>query len=61
MEKKTKFEGAALWIKKLQNGESYLSVRLSDGKWLQLYKNKNKEQGDKKPDFVEIQKGSKQD
>lgn len=58
---KSKFDGAALWLKKLTNGETYYSIRLSDGKWIQLYKNKNKVDGDKKPDFVENQKKAKQD
>lgn len=43
----------ALWIKKNKAGDNYFSIRLSDGSWINLFRNVDKLKGDKKPDFVQ--------
>lgn len=46
---------AAAWIKKTKKGDDYISVKLKDGTWLNLFKN-NRKNSEKSPDYTEIAK-----
>lgn len=50
------FKSAVLWIKKDLDKREYFTVRTSDGKFINLRPNPVKRPGDKKPDYVEIEK-----
>lgn len=47
---------AAAWVKKTSKGDDYLSVKLADGTWVNLFKNTYKKEGDKQPDWREGKK-----
>lgn len=55
MEKKFKPTMAA-WEKPTKNGGVYLSVKLIDGTWVNLFKNGYKKPGSKEPDWKELPK-----
>lgn len=52
MEQKQYAPEVAAWIKKDKNGNEFLSVKLKDGTWVNLFRNKFK-QSDKAPDWKE--------
>lgn len=49
----------AAWVKKTKRGDDYLSIKLKDGTYVNLFKNRYKDT-DRKPDFVEITKKDEQ-
>ncbi len=51
---KTYAPECAIWEKKDKNGNTYLSVKLPDGTWRNLFKNKFKKDNQKAPDWKEI-------
>ena len=58
MEKKTYAPQTVAWIKKTKIGDDYLSVRLKDGSWVNLFRN-GKKSNEKQPDWYEIVKEEK--
>ena len=52
MEKKEFAPEVAAWTKKDKNGKEYLSIKLVDGSWINLFKN-NYKKSDKAPDWVQ--------
>lgn len=50
------YKSAVLWIKKDLDKSEYFTVRTADGKFINLKPNPEKRPGDKKPDYVEIEK-----
>lgn len=58
-----KIEKSALWKKQTKNGDTYLSVSITTDTGeklsINMFKNKFKEEGDNKPDFVSIEEKAK--
>jgi uncharacterized protein (DUF736 family) len=54
MEKKEYAPTVAAWEKPTSNGGVYLSVKLRDGSWINLFKNGYKKEGSKEPDWKEL-------
>lgn len=54
MEKKQYAPTVAAWEKPTRNGGTYLSVKLKDGSWVNLFKNDYKKEGSKEPDWKEL-------
>jgi hypothetical protein len=42
------------WEKPTKNGGVYLSIKLKDGTWVNLFKNGYKKDGSKEPDWKEL-------
>ena len=54
MEKKQYPPTVVAWEKPTKNGGVYLSVKLKDGTWVNLFKNSFKKDGEKSPDWKEL-------
>lgn len=61
MEKKQYAPTVSAWEKPTSNGGTYLSVKLKDGTWVNLFKNSYKKAGSKEPDWKELPPKKDQD
>lgn len=59
MEQKQYAPEVAAWTKKDKNGNDYLSIKLVDGSWVNLFKN-NYKKSEKAPDWVQIKPKTEQ-
>lgn len=58
-EKKQFEPEVAAWSKKDKNGKEYLSIKLKDNTWVNLFKN-NYKKSDKAPDWVQAKPKTEQ-